>query len=153
MYFVAVETEPPKRVEPILEQELAQTNDFVISGNFILAESMPYYEKPEIQVLATKTDFYHLLSQYDWDSRLMNAIMMAESGGNPNAINARDRHRNCSGSYGLMQLGCPHFGKHGLTWDNWNDPSANIKVAYEIYKTQGLRAWGAYTSGAYLTFY
>lgn len=161
MYFVAVETEPPKRGDPILEQELAQTNDFVISGSFIVAESTPTYIKP--QVLSTKTINYiepvnqdkwdYLLIQYDWDARLMSAIIMAESGGNNNAINAGDRHSNCNGSYGLTQLSCLHFGKHGLTWDNWSDPSTNIKVAYEIYKTQGLRAWGAYTSGAYLKFY
>jgi hypothetical protein len=137
-------------------QPLADTNDFIVSGNFILAESPPFYVKPELQVFTTKTsvgNYYQLFTQYDWDARLMYAIMMAESGGNPKAINYKDKHKGCNNSYGLMQIGCVWLGKYGLTIDNVLDPSTNIRTSYEIYKVQGLRAWGAYTSGSYKKFY
>src|SRR6202035_5947295 len=35
---------------------------------------------------------------------------------------------------------------------NWNDPLENAKLAVGKWKTQGLWAWGTYTSGAYKQF-
>ncbi|MDD3752887.1 MAG: transglycosylase SLT domain-containing protein [Candidatus Colwellbacteria bacterium] len=98
-------------------------------------------------------DYDDLIDKYDWDSRLMKAIFYAESQLKPNAVNAKDRHKGCSGSYGIAQIGCVWFGKHGLNWDNWNDPETNIRVAYEIYKEQGLNAWSVYRNGSYLKYY
>lgn len=109
--------------------------------------------KPTISGNLVFTDYDHIISKYDWDSRLMKAIFYAESQLKPNAVNAKDRHKGCSGSYGIAQIGCVWFGKHGLNWDNWNDPETNIRVAYEIYKEQGLNAWGVYRNGSYLKYY
>ncbi len=99
-------------------------------------------------------DYHSIISRYDWDAEIMYAILQAESSKNPEIINWKDYHKSsgCYGSFGLMQLGCVWFGKYGLTEDNWKDPETNIRVAYEVYKAQGLRAWGAYTDGSYLSY-
>lgn len=86
-----------------------------------------------------------LIEQYDWDSRLMMAIMQAESGCNPQAVNGSDNHGSCTGSFGLFQIGCIHAGKK-------LEPASNIAIAYRIYKSQGLGAWGAYTNNSYLKY-
>jgi soluble lytic murein transglycosylase-like protein len=151
---IVMSKEQQNVLEEIEEIPLEDTSGFIVSGSFIMVESPPFYVKP--QFLSTKRivgDYYHLFTQYDWDARLMYAIMMAESGGNPNAINYKDRHKGCNNSYGLMQLSCLHLGKYGLTIDNVFDAPTNIRVSYEIFKVQGLKAWGAYTSGSYKKFY
>ena len=33
------------------------------------------------------------------------------------------------------------------------NPATNASVAWQIYQTQGLGAWGAYTNGSYAQFY
>lgn len=69
-------------------------------------------------------------------ARLMGAIAMAESGG---AVRAH----NPSGASGLWQiLGVPFPG-------NPMDAMTNARMAVAKYRTQGLRAWEAYTNGAY----
>lgn len=82
---------------------------------------------------------------------LVMAIMRAESGCNSTALNGQDNHGSCTGSYGLMQIGCFWFGYYGhsITYD----PEINIKIAYNIYKRQGsFNAWSAYKTGAYLRY-
>jgi hypothetical protein len=70
---------------------------------------------------------------------LMAAVAMAESSGNPSAHNA-------SGATGLWQiLGNPFPG-------NAYDPVTNAKMAVAKFRSQGLGAWVAYTSGAYKRF-
>lgn len=76
---------------------------------------------------------------------LMAAIALAESGGNPNADNTRDNGGKQS-SYGLWQIST---GTHSPPSPNWADPLTNAKLAVGKYKSQGLGAWGTYTSGAY----
>jgi len=75
---------------------------------------------------------------------LMASIGLAESSGNPLA-------RNTSGedSVGLWQINRrahPESSVAGL-----QDPSLNAGVALQIYNSEGLRAWGAYTDGSYRT--
>ena len=131
---------------------ISETDDFLVSdinilGNYILAESPPTYDK--YTVLGNKIAYngylsdkwYNLISQYDWDNDIAYKIMMCESSGNPESENKKDSHRDCQGSYGLFQNGCVHFGKYGFTWENRFDPVENIRVAYEIYKGQGWKAW------------
>jgi hypothetical protein len=73
------------------------------------------------------------------DPNLMAAIALAESGGNPSA-------HNPSGASGLWQiLGVPFPG-------NPMDPFTNARMAGAKFKTQGLRAWEAYTNGMYRRF-
>jgi hypothetical protein len=74
---------------------------------------------------------------------LMAAIALAESGGVPNNTNPTDNHGTQT-SWGLWQVS---NGTHAA-YPNWSDPNANAKVAVAKQKTQGLTAWGTYSSGA-----
>ena len=98
---------------------------------------------------ALDEDIKDIIARYDWDAELMYKIAIAESEKNPNAINHKDEHRTCSGSFGIMQLSCENVEKYGI-WDSWNNPEINISVAYKVWTSQGLRAWGAYMDGRYL---
>jgi hypothetical protein len=68
---------------------------------------------------------------------------MAESGGNPNAVNWTDGHNGCKGSFGLMQIACIHNANENTT------PEQNMAMAYKIYKQSGWKPWGGYSSGNY----
>jgi Lysozyme like domain len=79
---------------------------------------------------------------------LMAAIALAESGGNPEALNATDNGGRQS-SFGLWQIS---NGTHTPPSTTWADPSENASLAYAKYQDQGLGAWGTYTTGAYETY-
>lgn len=79
---------------------------------------------------------------------LMAAIALAESGGQTNSLNPNDNHGTQS-SYGLWQIST---GTHTAPSPNWADPVTNAKLAIGKLKSQGLGAWGTYTSGAYKPF-
>lgn len=86
-----------------------------------------------------------LISQYAWPVPTMMAVMQAESGCNPGSLSPTcDR--------GLLQVNCVHVGKVGGNLAALFDPATNIRVAYQIYSTQGIGAWSAYKNGAYLKF-
>lgn len=89
-------------------------------------------------------------TKYDtgWWAALMAAIAEAESSGNPNNVNATDNGGTQS-SYGLWQIST---GTHAAPSANWNDPVENAKLAIGKLNSQGLKAWGTYTSGAYKKF-
>lgn len=72
------------------------------------------------------------------------AIAMAESGGNPDAINYSDPH---GGSFGLWQINAVH-GSLATT-----DPNANAAAAVAI-SNNGLNwyPWSTYGSGKYLDY-
>ena len=89
-----------------------------------------------------------IVSQYDWDTELMLAIMRAESGCNPNGINWQDSHNGCVASYGLLQIACIHF-KEG---EDKVNPQTNIAVAYRVWKSQTYNAWSVYLHGSYKQF-
>jgi hypothetical protein len=67
----------------------------------------------------------------------MLAICMIESNGVATATNWNDSHIGCNGSFGLLQVGC----LHGVAREDLYNPVVNIRVAYHIYKEQGLDAW------------
>lgn len=71
---------------------------------------------------------------------VMAAIAIAESSGNPAAD-----HKNTNGTTdrGLWQINSVHGDLSTF------DPMGNAKAAVKIKKTQGLRAWTTYTTGAY----
>lgn len=79
------------------------------------------------------------------------AVARAESGFNPRATNAKDKHKTCYGSYGIFQVGCVH----GHSVDVLYDVEANIRIARALYDDakartgNGWQPWGAYTSLAY----
>jgi hypothetical protein len=66
---------------------------------------------------------------------LMAAIALAESNGDPNAVNPE------SGATGFWQI---HPGGA-----QYKDPLTNARTAVAKYRSQGLGAWEAYTNGAY----
>ena len=79
---------------------------------------------------------------------LMAAVAEAESGGNPGAVNAKDNNGTQS-SYGLWQIST---GTHTPPSPKWADPATNAALAVGKLSSQGLGAWGTYTSGAYRAY-
>lgn len=79
---------------------------------------------------------------------LMAAIALAESGGQTNSLNPTDNGGRQS-SFGLWQIST---GTHTPPDPNWADPITNARLAVGKLKSQGLGAWGTYTSGAYKQF-
>jgi hypothetical protein len=80
---------------------------------------------------------------------LMAAIALAESGGNPEATNPTD-NGGTQTSWGLWQVS---DGTHNQPVQGILEPLVNAKAAVAKYKSQGLRAWGTYDSGAYEQYY
>src|SRR5271165_948910 len=81
---------------------------------------------------------------------LMAAVAMAESAGNP-AANNYDDNGGTQTSWGLWQVS---NGTHN--WPGQQDPNIplnNARYAVAKYQSQGLGAWGTYTSGAYQQYY
>jgi hypothetical protein len=76
---------------------------------------------------------------------VMAAIALAESSGNPNALNPDDNNGTQT-SWGLWQIS---LGNHNEPSPEWNQPLENAKLAVQKLQTQGLSAWGTYTSGKY----
>lgn len=76
---------------------------------------------------------------------LMAAIALAESGGHPQSVNATDNNGTQT-SWGLWQIS---NGTHNQPVANILDPNVNAQAAVAKYRSQGLGAWGTYTSGAY----
>ena len=79
---------------------------------------------------------------------IMAAIALAESGGNPTALNPND-NGDTQSSYGLWQVST---GTHAPPSSQWYDPLTNAQLAYQKWQTQGLSAWGTYNSGVYRAF-
>jgi cell wall-associated NlpC family hydrolase len=78
------------------------------------------------------------------------AIIKAESGGNPNAINTANR--NGTTDTGLFQINSVHSNwTKGM---NLYDPLQNAKAAYKIYTDAGKSwsPWSTYNSGAYVKY-
>ena len=82
---------------------------------------------------------------------MMAAIALAESGGNPTALNANDTNGQggTQSSYGLWQIS---NGTHAAPSANWSDPVTNAQLAVQKLSSQGLGAWGTYTSGRYMNY-
>jgi hypothetical protein len=79
---------------------------------------------------------------------LMAAIAEAESSGRPDAVNLYDNNGTQS-SFGLWQIS---NGTHAPPAADWANPVANARLAIGKLESQGLGAWGTYTSGAYKSF-
>lgn len=85
---------------------------------------------------------------------LMTAIALAESReGDPAAINpgvgAGGRRTN-EYSVGLWQINTLVHKTYSVS--QLKDPAINASEAVRIYRTQGLRAWGAYTDGRFRSY-
>lgn len=79
---------------------------------------------------------------------LMAAIAEAESSGRNDALNATDNGGTQS-SFGIWQIS---NGTHSPPSADWANPVTNAKLAVGKLESQGLGAWGTYTSGAYQKF-
>lgn len=91
-----------------------------------------------------------IVNNYDWDKTIMYGVCMAESRGNPLAVNPSNY--DGSNDKGLFQLNSIHV-KSGLIGDMERlDPVKNANAAYAIYKGSGYRAWSAYNNGSYAQF-
>ena len=80
---------------------------------------------------------------------LMAAIALAESSGDPAATNPTDNNGTQT-SWGLWQIS---DGTHNMPSPDILTPMGNARAAVAKYQSQGLGAWGTYTSGAYRVFY
>jgi hypothetical protein len=104
------------------------------------------------------------LRQAGWPAThlaIMSAIGMAESSGRTNAggPSAPDRHKDSNGrwSVGVWQINAtdgaaPGSGREGVTLSQLENPLTNASKALDIFRSQGFRAWGTYTSGKYKTY-
>lgn len=79
--------------------------------------------------------------------RLMTAIAMAESGGNPAAHNPSGED-----SRGILQINVGPGANTDLAGFNLFDPYQNAQAARIVYDRQGPGAWSVYTNGAYQQF-
>jgi hypothetical protein len=79
------------------------------------------------------------------DANIMAAIALAESGGNPQAINS-------IGAKGLWQIIPSTAHAFGLNYGKLFDPGYNALGAHKILAGQGLGAWSTYTGGQYRAY-
>jgi hypothetical protein len=79
------------------------------------------------------------------DPKLAAAIAMAESSGWTGNTNITPREY----SVGLWQI---NTKAHPYTPDQMREPMQNAQAALAIYKRDGWKPWGAYTSGRYKQF-
>jgi hypothetical protein len=74
------------------------------------------------------------------------AIAIAESGGNPTAVNRRNR--NGTADFGLWQINSVHNAL--LKQGNWQNPADNARMAKAVYDDAGgFRPWAVYNSQKY----
>lgn len=80
------------------------------------------------------------VEKYNWSTSTVIKIMYLESRCNPNAVNLKDSHGRCKGSFGLLQLACVHKG------GNKYDYKENIRLAFEVYTRAGnsFKPWSTY---------
>lgn len=98
---------------------------------------------PQLQTLWTQAN--PDLSSY---APLMAAIGLAESSGIAGNYNPTDNGGRQT-SWGLWQVS---DGTHNAP-QNWDDPFTNARLAGEKLRSQGLTAWGTYTSGVWKKFF
>jgi hypothetical protein len=79
---------------------------------------------------------------------IMAAIALAESSGNPAAINPTDNNGTQT-SWGLWQIS---NGTHNQPVANILNPQVNAQQAVAKYEASGFAPWGTYASGAYTRF-
>lgn len=95
------------------------------------------------------SEWYDLVSQYDWNVEEALAIMRAESSCNPYSFNDT---LNYDGSWdaGLFQVN----SIHGKDKDWLMIPENNVQEAYNIYLRAGRSwtPWSVYNNGRYLQF-
>lgn len=106
--------------------------------------TLSYAQLEQVWLQASNGTKYHTQA---W-AALMAAIAEAESSGRTDATNPTDNGGRQT-SWGLWQIST---GTHAEPSPNWADPATNAQLAIQKLNTQGLGAWGTYTSGKYKQF-
>lgn len=95
--------------------------------------------------------YLSLVEKYDWDVKVMMAIMQAESSCNPSSVGDNYPIRGVlAPSCGLFQVRTVSAARG--TCEQLKDPAFNIEKAYGIFKGQGLTAWSVYSNKKYLNY-
>ena len=143
----------PTEAEAPTTPPVAQQSAPLSSSDSGVGKLAARYDKEQLKGFARNAGFpEHTLE-------IVSKIAMGESSGNPRALN----QKGDDDSYGLMQinminkpgyrLGDERMAKFGLkSKEDLYDPQTNFNAAYQIYKEQGLGAWGAYTNGSYQNY-
>ncbi|HET7414765.1 MAG TPA: transglycosylase SLT domain-containing protein [Arthrobacter sp.] len=82
------------------------------------------------------------------DVVIADAVAHAESGLNPLSVNTANK--NGTTDYGLMQINSSHVAL--LQSGDWRDPAQNMRMAFQVWKSQGWHAWSSYNNGSYSKF-
>ena len=96
------------------------------------------------------------IAKYDWNLPVANAVMLAESSGDPTRLN--DTPETGDYSIGCFQVNIyKELALHRPSEAELKDPALNVQWAYNHYvnlgRTFGTTAgWGAFNSGAYLKY-
>ena len=91
------------------------------------------------------------IAKYDWDFRIVRAVMLAESKGNTNAHNFS--HQTKDDSWGCMQINLyGNLAKSRPPAEQLVVAELNVAHAYKMYQSSGLSPWSAYKTGKYLEF-
>lgn len=94
--------------------------------------NLPRWTKAQLMDLAQRAGFP--------DPNIAAAIALAESAGDPEAINNCPPREYSVGLWQINLLAQPH-----LTKEEMFDPEKNAKEAYRLFKARGYKPWGAYT--------
>ena len=105
----------------------------IIAGNTLQGTKRGLYDELRADAMFSTIKRISTKNGYKWDVKEAYDIMICESGGNPNAHNS-EKHKGCSGSYGLFQIACLNYGGD---YNDLYNPETNIETAYQIYKRAG----------------
>lgn len=111
----------------------------------------PQQELPTIEVVEAPqgcAQYLPLVEQYDWDARVMLAIMEAESHCKTDAVgDTWEIGGIYAPSCGLFQVRT--IAEWRGTCEQLQEPAFNIDTAYKVYQGQGYSAWSVYNNGTY----
>lgn len=119
--------------------EATNDTDSTLSTGTVLVE-------PEVKPQPVGDIEIKLKEVFGEEWKIARAVMLAESGGNPNTIG--DRHL-AKPSVGLFQI-CQIW--HPYTTEQLQDPEFNIKTAKAIRDSGGWERWTTYRNKSYLRF-
>ena len=128
----------------------------VLSFFFFTPEEKEEEQKPKVPAYCVGT-FREKICSYDWEDKMAVAIMIAESGENPNALG-----HNVNGTidFSLFQINETHINQFSLV--QLADPYQNIDSAYKIWDSgDGVegngagdwRQWETFNSGRWYQIY
>lgn len=109
------------------------------------------FAPPKYTVGGGCEQYRKLISAHNWDTRVMMAVMEAESScvssrvGDNYPINGV-----LAPSCGLLQVRT--VAEWRGTCEQLQDPEFNVDIAYRVYQGQGMSAWSMYTNGRYLHY-